>query len=643
MSKSHAKELSNVFRHLFRDSVDAFPALEADLGKDLDRLLRTVDHRGIHLYMVDLPALGKHFDKCLAGGRFTEYRGPLGKRTSAQSPITRFLRGLMFLVFDSSGCLREDANSEAVFFIRQVCYLGKKAVLECGDDAVEREFIDFFTTDGALPEPSEFWESRVDRADPGPAVFGGFSESARYRDRATDRFRMEAVSATFLGTLDFVSGVITSSLGSYDPKEWRFRHGPGAVAERTGTFNKYCWTNWSDRLDAEFPVADYGFHSYSAWAHRLSINPWTSEEVPSRLIAVPKTLTKPRLIAAEPSENQWCQQNIWHYLRTRVSNTWINDFVRFGDQRLNQELCIRGSRDGSLCTIDLSSASDRVTCECVARTFRSNPRLLRAMRACRTRFISQDRFTTCPKVWKLRKFSTMGSACTFPVQSLIFLSVALSSVLCARRVKPTVQAIKALAGEVAVFGDDIIVPADSREFLVHALEVLDFKVNIDKSFWTGRFRESCGVDAFNGDVVTPVYWRDLCTRNADSIASTIDVGNNFYKKFLLRTAQYVRAPLERFKIPHVGMESEVVGQISRVRPERQRGKTRWNRMLHRDEIYLPVITSRARRSPIHDDTALLQYFTEAPPSYQKWVGGVTQKARLTLRWVWVPLESLANR
>jgi hypothetical protein len=62
-----------------------------------------------------------------------------------------------------------------------------------------------------------------------------------------------------------------------------------------------------------------------------------------------------------------------------------------------------------------------------------------------------------------------------------------------------------------VFGDDIIVKKEAYAFLVRSLTKLGFKVNDDKSFNTGPFRESCGYDWYNGHFVRGVYVTSLET------------------------------------------------------------------------------------------------------------------------------------
>lgn len=480
----------------------------------------------------------------------------------------------------------------------------------------------------------------------GGLIAEGFSNTALYQGRVRSQpADVRGRLSDLLAKLDLVSGFVTAALGPYDPSVWRFRHGPGAVSEYRGPANKFCWTQWSDTLESEYPIADYGFHSYSSWASRHSTGRDISScELSSRMVCVPKTFSKPRLIAAEPSANQWCQQNLWHYFRVRTDRSWLVNFVRFGDQRLNQELCLKGSKDGSLATIDLSSASDRVTCTAVGRLFRSNPKLLRALRATRTQSVSQNVTAKVPSVIRLRKFSTMGNAVTFPVETLLFLSVAIACVLTVRRRRVTLRNIEALTGEVAIFGDDIIVPVDSRELVEEALEVLDFKVNVAKTHWKGNFRESCGVDAFRGEDITPAHWRIFNDGKPVSLASTVATSNNFYKRFLLNAAASLASTTRR-DIPVVTMGSGVFGLECRTGAHIAPLKMRFNRHLFRHEVWVARLQGRQPRTEISDDSALLQFFTEFadPAPFSRWQAGYPQRPSLKIRPGWVPLQDLLER
>jgi hypothetical protein len=201
------------------------------------------------------------------------------------------------------------------------------------------------------------------------------------------------------------------------------------------------------------------------------------------------------------------------------------------------------------------------------------------------------------------------------------------------------KSVKALLGEVAVFGDDIIVPSDSRELLFDALEILDFKVNIHKSFCTGKFRESCGVDAFDGVDVTPVYWKAPNDGKPGSLGSCVEVANNFYRRYLLNTSALVSSTLP-WGIPKVGMRSGAFGLKSRTRLLDNDLPSRWNQQLQRAEVKLVSIITRQQKLPTDSDSALLQYFTEEPSPYDMWTSGVPLRPVLKTRRRWVAISDL---
>lgn len=632
MSKCHVQELTGLILALFEDVRQAYPTLGREIDRDIIRFRRSVERRGLHFLVVDLPAVGKHFDKCLANGEYIFDGHPLTKRTSAKVRVPRFLRALYLLIFDESGCLRDSYDVEAILFVRQLLYVGKKADLHCGPRAVNDEVVAFYETDVSLPSPESVWDSdSASHAD--FSVYKGFSRSRVYAERVragAPEDVPELLAA--LVCLDKVSLQVSSALGRYCYRDWRFRHGPGVVSTAPRYTNKYKWVQWSERLDAVFPIADCGYHNYASWAG--NVDELTSGEPEAKLIDVPKTFTKPRLIASEPGEHQWCQQNVWQYFCKRVQNSWISNFVRFNDQTRNQELCKRGSVDGSLVTLDLSAASDRVTCHAVGQMFRGTTDLLLALQASRTRRIRQKLSTEVPEVIELRKFSTMGNACTFPVESLIFLSVAIAGCLASRRLQVTRENILTLSEEVAVFGDDIIVPNDCRELVVSLLEVLHFKVNTDKSFWNGKFRESCGVDAFEGVEVTPTYWRRPCTGNPESTVSACETRNSFQKKFFQNATRYLTSTI-RMALPTVHVDSGVFGLTSFAKGSND-VKRRWNTALQMEEAFVPVVVTKVAKAPIEDDSALLQFFSEQPDPMFPWKSGYTQRPRLKIQTRWVP-------
>lgn len=645
MSNRHVRELTRVFDSILADIANTYPTLVDDFVKDKARLRSFLNSRGIHAICVDMVAAAKHLEQCIAGGEYKLSGLPLTRRYSNRVVIPRFLRGLYLLVFEEGGTLKGDCDAEAIYFLLQVLYLGRKTDLQCSDDAVQKEVKDFIAVDSELPEPEGFWSAeRPDESDV-DLEYTGFRNSRIYIERVEaekDPHQREALF-TFLSNLDKVSRILTSTLGPYRFQEWRFRHGPGAVSERRGRFfNKYSWSNWSQRLENVYPLADCGFHNYASWADGATDRQIGSTDPSSRLISVWKTFAKPRLIAAEPSEHQWCQQNLWHYFCERSSKTWIGDYVRFKDQSRNQALCIRGSRDGSLTTTDLSAASDRVTCHAVGQFFSGNAPLLVALQASRTRFLEQSICKDAAGKLTLRKFSTMGSACTFPIQSLMFFGICLAAIVTKRQLQARPTNLRLLARDVAVFGDDLIIPTDSRELLFRGLELLHFKVNKAKSFYTGLYRESCGVNAFRGVVVTPAYWRSLYDNNPASLASVVEQHNNFRKKFMVHAARCIASTIPEGLVPTVSMDVGACGLKSFAKPSMSRYATRYNRHLQRYECKVGQIVSAQRRTPITDNSAIFQYFTEGPSPYHTWKGGVPQSPRLLLKQRWVPRDELVN-
>jgi hypothetical protein len=204
----------------------------------------------------------------------------------------------------------------------------------------------------------------------------------------------------------------------------------------------------------------------------------------------------------------------------------------------------------------------------------------------------------------------------------------------------TVREIERLAEEVAVFGDDIIIPVDCRELFVETLEVLHFKVNERKSFWTGKFRESCGVDSYDGVDVTPVYWKTFFNGRPESLASVVGTVNNLYNRYLMSASLRLASTLPTARLAKVVTGSGVFGLESRSGTDNSHLQRRWNPHLHRFEVRALATISQQHRTATNDETAILQYFTEAPEPTTMWTHGVLQRPQLKTRLRWVSADSL---
>ena len=222
----------------------------------------------------------------------------------------------------------------------------------------------------------------------------------------------------------------------------------------------------------------------------------------SRLCFVPKTSEISRTICTEPVLNTMFQKGIALVLETRLRQVVG---INLKDQQFrNKRLARVGSLNGRFGTIDLSSASDSMSLSLV-REFFPTPVVRRLERtSCRSTILPDGR-----KI-ELHMISSMGNAFTFPLQTIFFAAL----VYGAYRVMgiPFHRPYKRSDGNFAVFGDDIIVVREAYDLVCEMLAVSGFTVNVDKSFNTGLFRESCGADFYQGHNVRGVYIRKLQDR-----------------------------------------------------------------------------------------------------------------------------------
>jgi hypothetical protein len=272
-------------------------------------------------------------------------------------------------------------------------------------------------------------------------------------------------------------------------------HGPGAVYD--SNWNKGRWSQWFATIEAAYPYSKYFY--LPGVAHWIS-NPLEphqiKDEIHARLIAVPKDARGPRLICVHPTESIWIQEGLRDQLETSITRRFIHPWnwpkgqVHFDDQTPNGRLALQASMDRTYATLDLKEASDRLSDTLVRELFGSHYRWFGSCRAQKADIPVLDRTV------EISCYAPMGNATTFPVQSLVFWA------LCAS----TLEAI-GCTDRLLVFGDDIIVPSAHAPLVIEVLEQFGLRVNRTKSFYKGAFRESCGVDAFNGINVTPTRWK----------------------------------------------------------------------------------------------------------------------------------------
>lgn len=575
--------------------LDATMKCIADVSdlRDLETIRSRVKDEGLSFLTIALPQFCKDFERSIATGiieptYFRNFR--------KYGSIPAFLRGMIAQIFDHEtgrkydeqttsdsvrSCAGDDSN--IIEAVRQICLAFKKIEISCTPNRLQAAFSSFIEIERSF-------------------------ETFSLPTEDTDSF----ASVSSLLWNDLVRTIVLHDLIP--------RHGPGATAERISGNQKYNWQKWHLRLEPYFPIIGNGYPLGCPPDEKefesLTMVPEDSEQ-PVRVVAVPKTLKGPRIIAIEPCCMQYAQQAIRDELYARLErHKFTAGHVNFTDQSINQRLAIKSSLDGRLATIDLSDASDRVPHDLALSMFDGNPDLRDAIDACRS---TRAQLPDGTIIGPLKKFASMGSALCFPVEAMYFYTVCVVALLKAQNLPESGRNILNVTRSLYVYGDDIIVPSAYANVVLEYLQKYNCKVNTNKTFVSGNFRESCGIDAYYGYEVTPTYITSEFPENkqqASNLISWVENANNFYKKGYWRTAQLIFSKIERFTgpLPYVSETSEVLGRISYLSPmltERWNLNIlpcRWNKDLQRLEVKGLVSRPVVRTDPLDGYGALTKCF-----------------------------------
>jgi hypothetical protein len=101
------------------------------------------------------------------------------------------------------------------------------------------------------------------------------------------------------------------------------------------------------------------------------------------------------------------------------------------------------------------------------------------------------------KVTRYEMFCSMGNGFCFPLETLLFASI------CEAAYKHA-----GMKPDYRCYGDDIVVKRSIALVVIECLRAFGFRVNIDKTYVHGPFRESCGANSYGGQEVTPGYYKD---------------------------------------------------------------------------------------------------------------------------------------
>lgn len=457
---------------LFHDVEQHLPV---KLSKDRERVIDRVRSEGFEFLTITLPSLDDALLEGLSRGTLPRLRG-----WKYRAGVPEFLSPLWRRIFDETGSLNPSPCKESILYLRQVSRMFKKQFLVCDDHRVNEAVARFKSVDSELPDGSfEF-------------------------DRSLRMVARYAFPEILYSSFD----------------ELEFSHGPGATAEKLDSVQRWDFSHVPSGFFELFGV-DSVCPNYSSFL----ASPPAEFSAFGRLCAVPKTATKPRLISIEPATSMYLQQGLKALMEKELARHWSTNLL---DQYPNQEMARIGSVSGSFATIDLSDASDRLSLA-LARSILGDTPLWEYLWVTRTKGVELPDGA----LFLLKKFASMGSAVTFPVQILVFATIVIRVLLDALPITRE-NVLKVLnSRQFRVYGDDIIVPTDAAGRVMDALEACGLKVNTSKSFSSGAFRESCGADWYDGFNVTPIYSRKPASRGLtdESIVSLVSLRNQLHSTY----------------------------------------------------------------------------------------------------------------
>lgn len=219
-----------------------------------------------------------------------------------------------------------------------------------------------------------------------------------------------------------------------------------------------------------------------------------------KISCAPKNYDCSRTVGTPQTCNTFIQKGADLMMRRNLKDRANLDLSR---QDVNQAMAFEGAAWGSISpipyvTLDVKGASNSV--------------LLEVVRSCYSRewfsFLDDIRSPgyVLPdgKTGRYELFVSMGNGYCFPLETSIFAGVCVAA--CKIAGSPV---------DFRVYGDDIIVRQDVALLVCEILRSYGFRLNLDKSFLFGPFRESCGANWHGGQDVTPAYWRQRVTTRSE--------------------------------------------------------------------------------------------------------------------------------
>lgn len=403
-----------------------------------DKSLSTARRRaeqGLDFFTVDLPSLGKSLDLALDTGLFVV---PPKFKAQKGSLLPAFLYEKFIRIFYKDGYIRYDP--QGIKELRQLLYMFYKFESPATASQEAAAYAKFAETDALVKQGN--WPATI------------------FRVRSTFR-----------------------SLLPTEVLDIRPHHSNGATADGVSNAMKRVTRRYIPELMGMYDIS-YFFQCKAHFEEWRKTNSLIISHPVSKVTLVPKDSRGPRIICMEPHERMFIQKGLMQLLYDHIELVSpAKGYINFTDQSINRRLAYSASIDRKYATIDLKDASDMVSWELIKK--------LATQEWCDALTATRSTIARTPYGdIELKKFAPMGSALCFPIEAILFYSIA-----------------RLESSEVYVYGDDIIVPREDADRVIAALESYGLVINHSKTLQRGLFRESCGAEFYNGYDISYVKCR----------------------------------------------------------------------------------------------------------------------------------------
>ena len=588
------KKVLDLCLSLLQDAKQKFTTYsDVEFRKDRETLVNRAHHEGLSFFTHTLPKLSK--------GLLNHLEGNSGKYPNfclkGAFEYPAFLSGIFKLAYDH----HHDDNVNAIGFLYTFSNSFKKLKGPYDEQILRKQMEEFLAVDDSLPE-----------------VFNESEELIISKARA--------FLTRLFAPINRNENILFNNIIP--------RPGPGATNTPVALHKRYRYNNIYTQLNSFFSFDEWFYPTYHEFSwDRPYFKKKYEDQIPfprARFKFVDKVVGKARGICIEENEMQYFQQGVKHFLYKWIErHPLTRGHINFTYQSVNANLALASSLNLSYATIDMKDASDRISRKLVEKLFEGVPVLKDALLHLSTREIDVSAYSDLD-FYACKKYAAMGSGLCFPVMSLVHYS--LIHAIIAISMQPN-EALK----RIYVYGDDIIIPSSCVEAVFDWLPRFGMKLNSDKSFVSGYFRESCGIHAYKGQDITPVYFKYTpeMIHKTTALYSLIANEALLYTKGYYNAAAFIR---KHVTLPYVNERSPACGWkrpqhiLDRSHSDLQRYRTRCNVRLQRLEYLIDTFKEVKKDHQDTDDNCmyLRALLTKSHKHDDFWARSFVKKQRVWL-------------